>query len=317
MQQIADKPGFRKLGAGQVSQLTVIDRRGGGRKVIYETAALIEAPNWTPDGASLIFNGGGGLFRVGSAGGVPELIDTGRVDAANNDHLLSPDGRTLYLSAAGHVYSVPITGGEPRQLSQDQPPGRPLRFFLHGISPDGRQLVCVGIASLDFSGRVSLYTLPATGGPHEELVRIEANVDGPEYSPDGRWLYFNSELHAQRAGHSQIFRLRCAGTGAAGTGPIEQVTADERVNWFPHLSPDGCWISYLSFPERTLGHPADRNVILRVIDVRDLRDGGPARQPVDVVALVGGQGTLNVNSWAPDSERFAYVAYPARHGSGV
>lgn len=28
--------------------------------------------------------------------------------------------------------------------------------------------------------------------------------------------------------------------------------------------------------------------------------------------LFGGQGTINVNSWSPDSTHFAFVAYPVR-----
>jgi Tol biopolymer transport system component len=83
---------------------------------------------------------------------------------------------------------------------------------------------------------------------------------------------------------------------------IEQLTSDERVNWFPHVSPDGQRIAYVSFPPGTLGHPADRNVIVRMME----KDG----RVRDLVHLFGGQGTMNVTSWAPDSRRFAYVAYP-------
>jgi hypothetical protein len=32
--------------------------------------------------------------------------------------------------------------------------------------------------------------------------------------------------------------------------------------------------------------------------------------PLKRIAVPGGQGTINVNSWAPDSRRFAYVSYP-------
>ncbi len=121
--------------------------------------------------------------------------------------------------------------------------------------------------------------------------------DGPEYSPDGAWIYFNSERSAGEPGHSQCFRMRPDATG------VEQLTFDERVNWFPHLSPDGQSVVYISFPRGTLGHPADREVIIRFM----LPDGSGQR---DVVSCFGGQGTINVNSWAPDNKRFAYVAYP-------
>ena len=37
-------------------------------------------------------------------------------------------------------------------------------------------------------------------------------------------------------------------------------------------------------------------------------DGGDV---ATICSFFGGQGTLNTSSWAPDSRRFAYVAYPA------
>ena len=95
----------------------------------------------------------------------------------------------------------------------------------------------------------------------------------------------------------QIFRIRPDGTGQ------EQITHDERVNWFPHFSPDGTMVAYLSYPEGTTGHPADKDVLIRIHDP----DGRNERQ---IDAFNGGQGTINVNSWAPDSKRLAYVAYP-------
>jgi hypothetical protein len=98
-------------------------------------------------------------------------------------------------------------------------------------------------------------------------------------------------------GQAQIFKMRADGSEQT------QVTFDERVNWFPHFSPDGSNIVYLSYPPDTKGHPADKDVILRFMQP----DGSGRR---DVVAFNGGQGTINVNSWAPDSKRFAYVAYP-------
>jgi hypothetical protein len=60
---------------------------------------------------------------------------------------------------------------------------------------------------------------------------------------------------------------------------------------------------YISYPKGTLGHPADKNVRLMLMPP----DGSWHKE---IIALFGGQGTINVNSWAPDSRRFAYVAYP-------
>ena len=75
------------------------------------------------------------------------------------------------------------------------------------------------------------------------------------------------------------------------------------MNWFPHLSPDGSRLVHLSYAPGVEGHPANHGVLLRVARA-------DAWNPEDVVAPFGGQGTLEVNSWAPDSRRFAYVDYP-------
>jgi TolB protein len=229
-----------------------------------------------------------------------EKISTGTVRTVNNDHVLSPDGKTIYFSASGRLFAVPFAGGEPRRISNEPTPERKYRCALHGISPDGKTLSYVRVMEsgpADILGRSDIYTIPTAGGADVQLTDTPTPDDGPEYSPDGKWIYFNSELNATNAGHAQIYRMRPDGTGT------EQLTHDERVNWFPHVSPDGTWIVYLSFPAGTVKHPADKDVILR-----RMRPDGTSQ--ADVFACFGGQGTINVNSWAPDSRRFAFVTYP-------
>jgi TolB protein len=74
------------------------------------------------------------------------------------------------------------------------------------------------------------------------------------------------------------------------------------VNWFPHLARDGAHAVYLSFPSGTRGHPAGLHVEL-------YRVANDWTRPVGRIPLFGGQGTINVNSWAPSSDRFAFVSY--------
>ena len=290
----------RSLAAGQVSELTVIDKDEGTPRVVFTAREVIEAPNWTPDGTALIFNAGGEIWRIPADGSSePARIDTGSLGDLNNDHVLSPDGNTLYVSSDdGHLYALPATGGVPRRVSNTH--DHPHHYYLHGISPDGETLSYVAVEK-DATGRtrVNIFTIPATGGPDRRLTDVDYPNDGPEYSPDGRWIYFSGERAAKRPGHAQCFRMRPDGS------QIEQLTFDDRVNWFPHVSPDGKSIVYISYPPGTTGHPPDKDVILRTMTA----DGKDQR---DLVAFVGGQGTINVNSWAPDSRRFAYVAYPVR-----
>ncbi|SCD37669.1 WD40-like Beta Propeller Repeat [Streptomyces sp. DvalAA-14] len=300
---------IRPLAPGQRARLLVGDIDGGAPRLVHQTTgSALEAPNWTPDGRWLVFNQDGLLLRIAAdatyqgpgAGPAPEVIDTGGITDANNDHVISPDGRTLYLSAGdGHIHAVPLAGGPARRVTNEPRPG-PFRHFLHGVSPDGRTLAYVGVEPYggDEWGYRNIFTLPAAGGPDTRLTDSPAPADGPEFTPDGEWIYFNSEHGATVPGHAQIFRMRPDGSG------LTRLTSDERVNWFPHLSPDGRHVLYISFPPGTEGHPADREVVLRLMDPL-----GAARR--DVLAFTGGQGSLNVNSWAPDSRRFAYVDYPA------
>jgi Tol biopolymer transport system component len=169
-----------------------------------------------------------------------EPIPTEDVTSVNNDHVLSPDGKTIYFSAAGHLYRVPVTGGDPVRISNIHPAERRYGYWLHGVSPDESTPAYISVEPEgdDPRGRRNL---PAAGGPDSPLTEGPVPYEGPEYSPDGKWIYYNSEEAATRPGHAQLFRMRPDGTGR------EQLTFDDRVNWFPHLSPDGAWIVYLSY----------------------------------------------------------------------
>ncbi|UXN75481.1 biopolymer transporter Tol [Devosia sp. A8/3-2] len=286
----------RSLAAGQRSELTIIDR-DGNTSVIFTAGEVIEAPNWSADGRWLVFNAGGRLYRIAAEGGQPEQIDTGALADLNNDHVLSPDGSSIYVSSDdGHLYAVPFAGGTPRRVSNEHP--TPFHYYLHGISPDGRTLSYVAIEQRNGERQVNVFTIPAAGGADTRLTDLTMPNDGPEYSPDGRWIYFNSELAASRPGHAHIFRMNAAD----GSG-LEQLTFDSFVNWFPHLSPDGSTMALLSYPRGTIGHPADKDVLLRLMSP----EGGQTRT---LASFFGGRGTINVNSRAPDSQRLAYVAYP-------
>lgn len=285
----------RTLEPAQRSELRVFDLGRGRHDVIFTADEVIEAPNWTPDGATLLFNAGGELWLIPSDGSAaPTRVEAGGLASFNNDHVLSPDGRTIYASSDdGHIHALPIVGGAPRRVSNDH--DHPHHCYLHGISPDGETLVYVAVESPAGRKRANLFTIPACGGPDRRLTDLDLPHDGPEYSPDGEWVFFNSERASP--GRSQCFRMRPDGSG------VEQLTFDSRVNWFPHVAPDGRHVVYLSYPEGTQGHPANKDVTLRL-----MRPDGSGRR--DLVPLLGGQGTINVNSWAPDSARFAYVAYP-------
>lgn len=257
------------------------------RRVVFWTTNHIEAPNWSRDGAMLYFNSRGRIYRLPVAGGEPQLIDTGFATRCNNDHGISPDGTQLVISDQSQkrhslIYLLPITGGVPKLVTELGP------SYWHGWSPDGTTLAYCA----ERNGEFDVYTIPSSGGRETRLTSSKGLDDGPEYSPDGRLIYFNSE----RSGSMQIWRMK-----PNGADP-EQVTTDEFNNWFPHVSPDGKWIVFLSYDRAVKGHPENQDVTLRIMPVQ----GGQ----IDVLAkLFGGQGTINVPSWSPDSKKIAFVSY--------
>jgi TolB protein len=252
-------------------------------------------------GDALILNGAGTLWRIPVE--KPELlpITIDGVPPLNNDHVLDPDGVHIFLSAYDdwQLYRAPLAGGKAVKITGKENPGG-LLHFLHGVSPDGQQLAFVGIrvdekADVFTLLSAHIYTLGADGMGYRQITKGDAPADGPEYSPDGEWLYFNTEVFT---GHAQIARMRTDGSD------VTRLSFAPTVDWFPHISPDGQKAVYLAFPPGTAGHPADKQVELML--VRDNRWDKPVR----AASLFGGQGTINVNSWSPDSHRFAYVAYP-------
>jgi TolB protein len=287
----------RKLRPGQRAEVWVVDVGRGVPELVYSTdAVLLEAPNWAPDEGGLLLNGDGLLWRLDLG---PETALTAmKIDELppiNNDHVLDAPRGLIYLSANdGHIYVAPVEGGTATQVTHDWS-----RYhFLHGVSPDGTTLAFVDLPRGDFSAAGRLAHIPAAGGQTTYPDAGTRHIDGPEYSPDGSWIYLNTEEFGVRPGHAQLARV------PVGGGVLEHLVATDTVDWFPHLSPDGKLATYISFPTGTLGHPADLRVEVRVVHVAGWD------RVLHAIPLFGGQGTINVNSWSPDGTKFAYVAYP-------
>jgi TolB protein len=275
------------------SRLEIIDLKEGNRKVIYESPGRFEAPNWMPEGTKLLFNDHGLLYTIPVTGGKPEKLNTGSADKINNDHGISFDGKMLAISnsrpglpgGGSSVYILPLSGGEPRLLTEQTP------SYWHGWNPNNREVCYVAQRGTKI---FNLYKLDIQGGKEIPLTtNTTGHVDGPEYTPDGKYIYYN----ANPTGTMQIWRMKPDGSAR------EQITFDQYNSWFPHISPDGKWIVFISFPPDIdpNSHPAYQRVMLRLMP----STGGAPRV---LAYLYGGQGTLNAPSWSPDSQQLAFVS---------
>lgn len=273
-----------------ISKLEVYDLTTRQHTVVKTFPYKIEAPNWTPDGRWFVYNSGGHLYKLDTTNPASEpiLINTGSADNCNNDHVVSADGSWIGLSDKwpSKVFRVPFEGGEPIEITPNGP------SYLHGISPDGKEVAYCAFRGDDRA----VYSKRLDGSPERCLTAAPGLNDGPEYAPNGKHIWYNST----RTGLMQVWRMNVDGTKQT------QMTFDEDLNsWFPHVSPDGKWVVYICYHRGDLAadeHLPNYNVLLRLMKAK----GG---KPETIVELFGGQGTINVNSWAPDSKRFAYVSY--------
>jgi len=276
-------------------RLETMNASDGKRKIIYEKQGRFEAPNWMPDSKKLLFNMDGNIFKIPFDGGTPEKLNTGFADKINNDHGISFDGKLLAISnqreglpgGGSTVYILPVEGGTPFLITENTP------SYWHGWAPNNKDLVYV--AQRNNIPIYNIYRNSISGGKEVALTSNKPgeHVDGCEYSPDGKFIYFN----ASYSGTMQIWRMKPDGSGC------EQLTFDEYNSWFPHISPDGKWIVFISFPPdiEVISHPSYKRVMLRLMPA----SGGA----IKVIAyLYGGQGTINVPSWSPDSKSIAFVS---------
>ncbi len=280
------------------SSLEIYDVITNERSTIFKLDKHLEAPNWTKNGKYIIYNSDGLIWQYDLATGEHNKINTGDIMACNNDHVLSPEGKEIAVSSMApgtnidvsgynsYIYILPLSGGIPRKITPFSP------SFLHGWSPDGKILA---YCAMRHENNGDIYTIPVEGGEETRLTYTEGLSDGPEYSADGKHIWFNSV----KSGLMQIWRMDKDGANQ------QRITVDERNNWFPHVSPDNKKVAYISYRKGDVNpgdHPANKNVELNIMNY----DGSENRV---VVKLFGGQGTFNVNSWSPDSSKFAFVSY--------
>jgi Tol biopolymer transport system component len=272
------------------SHLEVMDVSTGLRKILYSAPNSLQAPNWTPDNKSLLYSSEGLLYQYNLKNGAIEKINTGTANDLNNDHVLSMDGKMLgisnHLGGKSTIFILPITGADkPQQITADSL----VPSYLHGWSPDKKRLIFTGLRKNQWD----VWAIDIATKKETPLTNDPTLDDGAEYTPDGKWIYFNSV----RTGIMKIWRMKPDGSEQ------EQVTFDESNDWFPHISPDGKWMVYISFPKEMdpTTHPFYQKTYIRLMPL----NGGA---PKNIAYVYGGQGTINVPSWSPDSKQIAFIS---------
>jgi TolB protein len=274
-----------------ISILETIDVHTGARSILKEFNYVIEAPNWTRDGKYLVYNSRGRIYTYELETREVKQLDTGFAIDCNNDHVLSPDNTLIAVShftnedATSRIYILPFAGGSPVLVTEKG------SSYLHGWSPDGQTLAYCA----ERGGQYDIYTIPVSGGRETQLTNLPGLDDGPEYSPSGEHIWFNST----RTGLMQVWRME-----TDGSNPVQMVKEDANC-WFPHVSSDGKWVAYIVYDKDAVApndHPANKHVEIRLIP----SGGGTSKT---IAKLFGGQGTMNVNSWSPDNRTLAFVSY--------
>jgi TolB protein len=279
------------------SHLEVMDVSTGHRKILHSAPNSLQAPNWTPDNKYLIFNSlsptDNLLYKYDLKDRSISKLNTGFANQNNNDHVLSFDGKMLAISnhvgpnRTSTIFTLPAASGSdtPTKITSEESG----HSYLHSWSPDGKKLLFTGQRNKEWN----IMSIDIATKKETNLTEDPTLDDGPEYSPDGKYIYFNSV----RTGTMKLWRMKPDGSEE------EQVTFDEYNDWFPHFSPDGKWILYVAFPKDIdpTSHPFYKKIYLKVMPAT----GGVART---VAYIYGGQGTINVPSWSPDSKRIAFVS---------
>ncbi len=281
-----------------ISRLEVFHLKTGQREVVWQEEGHFEAPNWSPDGSYLLINQNGLLYKFNLISREKELLPTGSLDQCNNDHGITTDGAFLAISnndpdipsetGTSRIYVMPLKGGDPRLLTPLYP------SYWHGWSPNGSTIVYTAYRGDDYD----IYSMGLNDSLETRLTTEPGLDDGPEYSADGAYIYYNS-IHS---GSMEIWRMNSDGNEKV------QLTDDGFSNWFPHPSPDGRFLVYLAYLEdQGGGHPPMKNVALQLYDLE-------TQHIRTLCSFTGGQGSINVPSWSPDSEKFAFVSYESIPG---
>jgi len=221
------------------------------------------------------------IWMVPTDGGPPRQFTQGK--GGDSRPRFSPDGRTLaFISARSgksEVWTMPTDGGEARQLTKlggliadlaFSPDGRKLAIVYVPQDPDAKEReekkkrgepgadsprvraitrLFYKLDGMGFipKGRFHIWLVDVETGKARPLTSDDRyDESSPTWSPDGRWIYFNSNRTADPDFDLErvfIWRIRARG------GEVEPVRTFDGPSTTFSLSPDGKWIAFLGYDD--------------------------------------------------------------------
>ncbi len=277
------------------SNLEIMNVENGLRTILLYSKDSLQATNWINNDNDLVYNSKGLLYKYNIKNRATQQIESGFATDNNNDHVFSFDESLLgishhnkYDNGDSAIYIMNPKGDKnPKKITLDSIGNS----YLHGISPDNKTLIYTALRK----NKHDIYGININSRKEFQLTNTKNLDDGSEYSPDGKYIYFNSN----RTGNMQLWKMDFDGKNQ------KQLTFDTNYkDWFPHISPNGKWIVFISFPpDINFGdHPFYKHCTLRLMPV------DCSSEPKIIAYIYGGQGSINVPSWSKDSKHIAFVS---------
>jgi Tol biopolymer transport system component len=232
--------------SGTSGNLDVYSLRVGGENPVNltrESTADDSQPAFSPDGDRIAFRSerdGGGIFVMGATGeSVRRLTDFGYNPA------WSPDGRSI-VCVTGNLESPALRLTRSELWRVDVASGKRVKISDGDAaqprwSPNSSRIAYSSRSAERATG--DIWTIAETGGEPVAVTTDAANDWTPEWSPDGRFLYFASD----RGGSMNLWRVRIAEPSGKVLRDPEPVTRGAGLaNQSPALSRDGRRIMYVA-----------------------------------------------------------------------
>ncbi len=137
-----------------------------------------------------------------------------------------------------------------------------------------------------FAQGAKTFELPIKGGVVEEAANPNKII-----SKKGKYIYYSEGNNST----NQIWRKKLDGSD------VTQMTHNLDHARFPHVSPNGKWVTYISFPhDSNPKEPAAfQSVTLKILPT----DGGSDKT---IAYFIGGKGSFENYAWSPDSKSLVF-----------